>query len=253
MAKSRFDMMAILLSRLDDHPTNQGQFEVIFHSCPVASSFELQKGLTFLQVTASRCLEIWAVHQPGGEDLNLRIQVEQGLVRNCPLFVSLIAGGGGGAALWEAVEDGGDWEVQGHQAHLQRPQHHAGNKLHSFSCFVHRECRCSSRQERSWEWGGWKSWRLPRPLTSFQAWDRGSSWQLRGWFQLFLSMIWPWLTWILGRQGSCRYPEILYWRRCIQTALLICLWPRICSTKFVCCRYSRQKLFPCCQAIHPHW
>ena len=74
------------------------------------------------------------MHQPGGEDLNLRIQVEQGLVRNCPLLMSLIAGRGGGAALWEAVEDGGDREVQGHQAHLQRPQHDAGK---SYNPFVH--------------------------------------------------------------------------------------------------------------------
>ena len=157
MTKSRFDMMAILLSRLDDHPTNQGQFEVIYHSCPIASLnrthpiLDFKRKLLFSQVIASRCLEIWAVHQPGGEDLNLKIQVGQGLVRSCPLLMSSIAGRGGGAALREAVEDGGDREVQGHQAHLQRPQHDAGKKLYSFSCFVHREFRYSSRQERSCE------------------------------------------------------------------------------------------------------
>jgi len=49
-----FDMMEIMLSRLEDEPTNQRQFEVI----------------------AASCLEIWAMHQPGGDTLHLRIQVE---------------------------------------------------------------------------------------------------------------------------------------------------------------------------------
>jgi len=49
-----FDMMEILLSRLEDEPTNQIQFEVI----------------------AATCLEMWALHQPGGDTLFLRIKVE---------------------------------------------------------------------------------------------------------------------------------------------------------------------------------
>merc|ERR1711971_258833 len=47
-------MMEIILSRLENEPTDQSQFEVL----------------------AANCLEIWAMQQPGGDTLHLRIKVE---------------------------------------------------------------------------------------------------------------------------------------------------------------------------------
>ena len=80
---------------------------------------------------AASCLEIWAMHQPGGDTLHLRIKVGS---KTGGEKQSLCPGGGGGAPLWEAGgaplwEAGGwagAWAVQGHQAHLQRSKHNPG-------------------------------------------------------------------------------------------------------------------------------
>ena len=59
-----FDMMEIMLSRLEDEPTNQERFEDI----------------------SARDLEHWALLQPGGDTLNLEIKVEleENLYRKVP-------------------------------------------------------------------------------------------------------------------------------------------------------------------------
>merc|ERR1712126_126034 len=147
-----FDMMAILLSRPDDHPTNQGQFEVI----------------------ASRCLEIWAVHQPGGEDLNLRIQVAVEEIGRCK-------------AIRLTFNDPNTTQV-----------------------FF--EARKKLRMRRLKE--------LAAAKTADQLPSLGSGKQL-------------------AAEGM------------IPAALVYDLTLAYLDTWTT--RYSRQKLFPCCQAIHPRW
>jgi len=158
-----FDMMAILLSRLDDHPTNQGQFEVI----------------------ASRCLEIWAVHQPGGEDLNLRIQV--------------------------AVEE----RLYGKQLKMEEIGRCKAIRL-TFNdpntTQVFFEARKKLRMRRLKE--------LAAAKTADQLPSLGSGKQL-------------------AAEGM------------IPAALVYDLTLAYLDTWTT--RYSRQKLFPCCQAIHPRW
>ena len=87
--------------------------------------------MQLFQVIAASCLEIWAMRQPGGDTLHLRIKVGS---KTGGEKQSLCPGGGGGAALWEAGGAplwkagawAGAWAVQGHQAHLQRSKHNPG-------------------------------------------------------------------------------------------------------------------------------
>ena len=69
-----YDMMEILLSRLEDEPVNQHKFQVAF-----LSDYLLSQSLSTLscpKVIASRDLENWALIQPGGDTLKLKIKVE---------------------------------------------------------------------------------------------------------------------------------------------------------------------------------
>ena len=118
-------MMEIILSRLEDQPTNQGHFEVKLESKYVLLCLEYGKKKYSPKCGGKRYSPGAGCQLPG--DLgNAPTRGRHSSPQNPGELENwkagdqgAFSGGGGGAPLWQADAAEGSWALQGHQAHLQ--------------------------------------------------------------------------------------------------------------------------------------
>ena len=117
-------MMEIILSRLEDQPTNQGQFEVKPES--KYSFCTKYGGKQYSPKCGGKQYSPGAGCQLPGDLGNAPTRGRHSSPQNPGELENwktggqgASSGGGGGAPLWQADAAEGSWALQGHQAHLQ--------------------------------------------------------------------------------------------------------------------------------------